>query len=199
MKGNKFLSVISTLSFIFILLGGTFSFFTLYRGSSEGAVQANAAQFGANITISSIYTDNKLIPMNDSDIFTAFSDQYKCVDSHGYGACDAYLLTIENIGEALDYEGTINFSIDGITNLNYMILDESDNIYVNTTRIVAGNDMTLGNAFTLPKEGTKVFKLLIWLSNYDRSQNIEDNGTYNATISYVTNNGSMITGSISSS
>ncbi len=199
MKANKFLSVISTLSFIFVILGGTFSFFTIYRQSVDGAVAANATSFGTSITVSGLYIDNKLVPMNDGDIFTAYSDQYKCVDIHGYGACDAYTIDVENIGEELDYEGTINFNINGITNLNYMIVDEDDNIVVNMQRIVSGEDMTLGNSFTLPKGETKRFILLIWLSNYNRDQNIEDNGTYSATISYVSTNGNMITGSISGS
>lgn len=198
MKKNKFLLVISVLSFIFVLLGATFSFFTNFRGSKNGAVAANSIIVGANVSISALYNDYKLIPMNDSDILTAFSDEFKCVDINNYGACNAYNIDIENIGEEMDYHGTITFNIGGITNLNYMILDEDNNEYVPATRIVSGEPMTLGSSFILPKEGSRHFKLLIWLSNYDRDQNDEDaGGTYNASVTYESVNGYKITGSIS--
>ena len=197
MMRNKFLSVISVLTLIFIAIGGTFSFFTTYNGSNNGAVNSKASKIGANVLVSALYNDHKLIPMNDSDIMTAFSDEYKCVDINNYGACNAYTIDIENIGEEMDYFGTINFNIDDITNLNYMVLDEDNNEYVPATRIVAGENMTLGPTFMLPKDGSRHFTLLMWLSNYERNQNDEASGTYSASVSFESFSGYKITGSIS--
>ena len=198
MKVNKFLSIISALSLFFIAIGGTFSFFTIYNGSKQGAVSSTATKVGINVLVNGLYTLNSLIPMNDSDILTAFSDEYKCVDIHNYGACNAYTIDVENNGDEMDYHGTITFNIGGISNLNYMILDEDNHEYVSAARITSGEPMTLGPSFTLPKEGSRQFKLLIWLSNYDRDQNEEDaGGTYGASISYESVNGYKITGSIS--
>ena len=199
MKGNKFLSIISVLSLIFILIGTTFSFFSVVNGSSEGAVTSqSAASVGLSVTVSLLYDGHALIPMNDSDIYKAYANE--CVDLADYGACQAYTIDVENIGESYDYQGSINFNIGNITNLNYIILDENDEEYYPATRIVSGTDMSLGDAFTLAANETRQFKLLIWLSNYERNQNDEDaGGTYNALISFESVNGYKITGSISGS
>ena len=198
MKGNKFLSVISVLSLIFILIGTTFSFFSVVNGSREGVVAATSSKAGVSATVSLLYDGHSLVPMNDEDIWKAY--QNECVDLDNQGACQAYTIDIENLGDEFDYQGTINFNIGNITNLNYIVLDEEDHEYYPATRIVPGTDMTLGEAFTLPVDGKRQFKLLIWLSNYDRNQNDEDaGGNYNALISFEAVGGYKITGSISGS
>lgn len=198
MQGNKFLPIISILSLIFIFIGTTFSFFTVVNGSSEGAVLSKSARVGVNVTVALLYDGHSLVPMNDSDIWKAYENE--CVDLDNRGACQAYTIDIENNGDQFDYQGKINFSIGNITNLNYMVLDEDDHEYHPATRIVSGSDMDLGDSFTLPVDGHRQLKLLIWLSNYDRDQNDEDGGgSYNALISFETVSGYKITGSISGS
>ena len=60
--------------------------------------------------------------------------------------------------------------------------------------------MTFGDEFTLPVGGTKVFKLMIWLSNFDYDQfDLDGGGSYNAIVTFESTDGSEITGSISNS
>lgn len=198
MKGNKFLSIISVLSLIFILIGTTFSFFSVVNGSTDGAVTSKSATVGVNVTVSLLYEGRSLIPMNDEDIWKAYENE--CVDNADYGACKAYTIDIENIGDEFDYQGTVKFDIGKISNLNYIVLDENDQEYARGMKIESGQDLSLGDPFTLAQNDTRQFKLIIWLSNYDRNQNEEDaGGTYNALISFESVSGYKITGSISGS
>lgn len=199
MKPSRFLSVISILSMIFIMIGTTFSFFTIARGSSNGALQANSSEIaGVNVTVSLLYAGHSLIPMNDSDIYKAYENE--CIDNANYGACQVYTIDIENNGDQFDYQGSINFNIGNIENLNFIVLDEDDQAYSPITRITTGTDLDLGDAFTLHKDENRQFKLLIWLSNYNFNQSpIDGAGTYNALISFKSVNGYKITGSISGS
>ena len=200
MKENKFMVVISVLSLIFVVLGATFSFFSVNRNSDEGAVTAKAATVGINLSVTPLYNEKKLIPMNDSDIWKAYGNN--CVDIYEYGACQAYLIDIENVGQELEYHGFINFTINGIKNLNYMLLDENNEVYVPQQRISdeGSENMTLGDSFVLQENEARQFKLLIWLSNYDYDQNsIDGGGNFNASVTYEAVNGYKITGSISGS
>ena len=198
MKEYKFLSIISVLSLIFILIGTTFSFFSVTTGSRESALAANSSRVGVNVTVSLLYDGHSLIPMNDSDIMTAY--EHQCVDINNYGACQAYTIDVDNIGDEFDYQGTINFNIGNITNLNYIVLDEEDHEIARSMQLQSGTDLSLGDTFTLPKDASRHFKLLIWLSNFERNQNLEDaGGNYGALISFESVGGYKITGSISGS
>ena len=198
MKENKFLTVISILSLIFILVGTTFSFFSVANGSSENALVAKSSTVGVNVTVSLLYDGHSLIPMNDEDIMTAY--EHQCVDVNNYGACQAYTIDVDNIGDEFTYQGKINFDIGNITNLNYIVLDENDQEIARGTQIISDTDLSLGDEFTLPENESRHFKLLIWLSNFDRNQNVEDGGgNYGAKITFESVGGYKITGSISGS
>lgn len=196
MKNNKFLPILYGLTFVVVLIGSTFAYFTQTGGSSDGALAATGAHVGLKLYVEPLYTGKDLIPMNNSDVDTAI--QNMCIDKNGYGACQAYTLTVENIGEDLNCNGLINFTLDGITNLNYLLLDEDNNRYVDQTGIVSGTNQTLGNNFTLPKETTKSFKLVIWVPNINENQDDYDGGgNFNAIVTYKSSGNVEVTGSIS--
>ena len=198
MKSNKFLLIVSILTLIFVLVGATFSYFTTGVRSETGATSATSARVGINLSALALYNynDRQLIPTNDDDIMTAY--QHKCIDIHDYGACQAYTITIENVGKALEYSGTIEFKLDEVTNLNYLILDENDEIYLDKTGIVSETEQSLGEAFDLAENETKVFKLLIWVPNYNYNQNEEDSsGKFDAIITYKSTSNYIISGTIS--
>ena len=136
--------------------------------------------------------------MDNKDVITAYNQQ--CIDDHNYSACQAYTVTINNKGDEHDYSGTIDFGIDHIENLYYMLLDENDEVYMDATKAIGETDQSLGEAFTLAKDGTRTFKLIIWLSNLEEDQfEYDGNGSYNASITYASTMNSRITGSISGS
>ena len=198
MKKSNILSIIWSLAFIFIAIGATFSYFSTMNASSTGAVAAGSGHVGIGLFVTPLFDSKPLIPMNDDDIWKAYDNE--CIDDNEYGACQAYNVDVVNNGGESDYTGTINFEIGNITNLNYMVLDENDNVYVPKTRINSGTDQTMGNSFTITDGETKNFKLLIWLSNYTRNQDEEDGGgTYSASMTFESVGGYKISGAITGS
>lgn len=196
MKENKFMVVISVLSLIFVVLGATFSFFSVNRNSDEGVVDAKAAVMNISLDIQPLYTGRPLIPTNDVDILKAFND-FQCVDSFNNGACEAYKIVIVHHGNPLDYNGKITFSLNNIENLNYMLLDQDGNVYVDKTTIVGDSSQSLGNQFQLDDNQTQEFTLIIWLPNYDYQQVNDENGTFGANVEYYAINGSRVSGYLS--
>lgn len=198
MKNGKTLAVIYALSFVFVLIGSTMAYFTMTSGSTQSAAGASSSNVGISLLAEPLYNEKKLIPLNDSDVMTAYDSN--CVDINNYGACHAYTITIENAGNALTYDGYVNFELTNITNLNYMVLDENDDVYKAKTEITAGSWQSLGNSFSLPANGTKVFTLIIWVPNYEYNQNTYDGGgVFSAIVKYAAQGNVQISGSITGS
>lgn len=214
MKNGKFLVIVYVLTFIFVLIGSTFAYFTQTAKSNEGAIATKSATVGISLDISPLYVEKELIPMEDSDVIKAYKD-FHCVDINEFGACQAYTIKVENVGEADDYEGTVSFSLTKIKNLNYLIFDGSildaedldtleENeirdryVYKDKTNIVAETDQSLGASFNLPKDGSKTFVMVIWVPNFDRDQFEDDgSGNFSALVTYKSTGNYQITGSIS--
>ena len=193
MKKSSFVIVMSILTLIITTFGATFSFFRVSAESSEGAVNFQAAEIGVSLDLQPLYVGKELIPLDNDKVMTAFSNS--CVDKKDNGACQAYTITIANKGQAYDYLGTIKFNLDSLTNLNYMVLDENNNVYQELTNIVSGTDQSLGNAFNLLENGSRTFKIIVWVPNYDRPQDTEDAaGSFSASVTYSATMGSRVTG-----
>lgn len=197
MKNNKFLMIISVLLLFVMLIGATFSFFAVAINDSN-SIAAEAATFGGAVEISALYTGKPLIPMDDTDVEIAFNDTNKCVDIYGYGACQAYNITVTNTGNRSSYIGTINFNLNRIENLKYTLIDDNGDEYVEKTLILTDTDQSLGDSFFLNKDESKTFHLIIWLSNIEDFQDNEDaGGSFSASVTYTSSMGTRITGTFS--
>lgn len=201
-KINRFLLVTSILSVIVLLIGATFSYFTMKTGSDTDALSVTASKIDLGLSISSVYTEHKLIPTDDSDIMTAY--RQSCVDDFGFGACLAYQLELTNFSISQDIIGTIDFTVNNIENLSYMVLDENNNVYQDKVSINSSGlvNLPLGSNFILEdgseNSTSKKFILIIWLTNLpDTNQDEFDaNGNFSATVDYRSIYGGKITGTI---
>lgn len=205
MKGNKtntFLFVTSVLSMVILLIGTTFSYFSVSNQSKYDAVAVEATQIKLALSVSPKYTGYKLIPTNDEDIMLAYES--RCLDIYNNGACLAYELEISNFNKKQEIIGTIDFTVEGIQNLSYMVLDADDNVYLDKTSITGNTvGMPLGADFTLDdatssNPTSKKFTLLIWLTNLDEPQEDYDaGGTFSGSVTYSSVYGSKLTASVS--
>lgn len=199
---NKFLLVTTILSMAILLIGGTFSYFSLSQMSKLNAIAVEAGKVRLGLGVSPIYTGYKIIPLDDKYINVAYNQ--KCIDDVGNGACLAYGLEVFNFELGTEVEGIIDFHLDGIENLSYMVLDEGGNVYKEITHIDVNspNGLSLGNAFRLDdaKDGNSTSKkliLLIWLTDNGKSQEDTDAGkTFSADVTFRTSLGGRLTASV---
>ncbi len=197
MKPNKFMLIISILTMLVILIGSTFAYFAISTSSTEGAVATEAAVINIKLDVLPLYTGKPLIPTNDSDIDIAYQNQ--CVDRYDRGACSAYTIKVRNDGQDTEFVGTINFTLEDITNFKYLVLDNNDNVYQSTVVVDAGNEQSLGNKFSLVSGTERTFILIVWLPNFNYEQDSDDaNGHFSATVTYTSAFGSRVTGTFSS-
>ena len=201
-KINVFLLITSILSTFILLIGATFSYFSTRNMSKMNALSVEAGKVRLGLGVSPLYTGYKLIPTNDSDIMTAYNQQ--CLDDYGYGACLAYEFEVYNFNLKQDVIGKIDFNVEGIENLSYMVLDENDTIYLDKTSVGNGitKDLPLGEHFILEdatelNSKSKKFKLIIWLTNLEQDQNDTDaGGQFSATITFNSVYGGKLTATI---
>lgn len=202
-KVNKFLLATTILSVLILLVGATFSYFTVSNKSKLNAVSVEAGRVKLGLGVSDMTSGIKLIPTRDEDIETAY--EHNCIDDYGFGACNVFEFSLSNFSKSQDVIGKISFDVNNIQNLSYMILDENDNVYLDKTSIPNGvsNNLSLGEHFLL-EDGSEVsptnrdFKLVIWLSNLNEAQDEYDaGGTYSAVVTYSSVDGSMLTGTVS--
>lgn len=197
---NKFLLITSIVSTTILLIGATFSYFTISAKSKMNALSVEAGRIKLGLGVAQKFTDKKIIPTNDSDIMLAYNQE--CVDDFGFDACLAYDLEVSNFTDSQEVIGKINFSVENIENLSYMVLDENNNIYLDKTKVNSGTDQSLGDSFSLANGSdvmptSKKFVLIVWLSNIEEAQESYDaGGKFSASVTYTSIYGDMLTGTI---
>lgn len=201
-KVNKFLLFSTIVSTLIMVIGATFSYFTISSRSKLNAIAVEAGNVRMGLGVSNFTSGILLIPMYDDDVMTAY--HHNCIDDNGFGACNIFNFALSNFSDVKSVIGKINFEVNGIDNLNYIVLDDNDNVFLEKTSIPNGSssNMSLGDSFSL-NAGTEIspsvknFKLVIWLSNKEEDQNDYDaGGTYTATVNYSAVDGSVLTGTI---
>ena len=197
-----FLLMIYIFCIIIMLFGITFSYFTARARSKNNALDVKSGHLSLGLEVASKYTGYSLIPLNDSDVMKAYHN--KCLDDNGMGACSAYDIIVTNDSARQDVVGSINFDIEHISNLSYLVLDEEENVYQNITKIEKStNNMPLGSNFILESAletgipTKKKFTLIIWLSNFDYNQVEDRGGNFTASISYNSIYGQKLSSTVS--
>lgn len=201
-KINKFLLGTSILSTLILLIGATFSYFTASTMSKMNAVAVEAGQISIGLGVSPIYSGHYLIPLKDEYIGKAYDN--KCVDDLDRGACLAFGLEVFNFSKPTLVEGVIDFYINGIDNLSYMVLDEDGNTYLDVTHVSSSspNKLSLGDEFRLEdatnvSRTSKKFILLIWLTDNGEIQDETDaGGSFHADVTFSSTYGGRLTGSV---
>lgn len=196
------LIMIYVFAVIFMFFGISFSYFSARAKSENQALNTKSGKLSLSLEISSKYNGMKLIPSADEDIMKAYHQ--KCLDNDGKGACVAYDITVTNETAKQDVIGTIDFNVNHIENLSYIVLDENENIYQDITKIKGDtSNMPLGSHFILDNAletgipTKRKFTLIIWLSNFDYDQNEDKNGSFAASVTYNSIYGQKLTSNVS--
>lgn len=208
-KTNRFLVFMSFFSTIFLLVGTTFSYFSLSARSEQDAIAANAGKIKLGLGVSELYNHGPIIPLLDKYVEIAY--ERECLDDYERSSCVAYTLEVFNYYGAQNVTGKIDFTIDGIQNLSYMVYDEEDNVYKEPTNIDmnASVGLSFGPDFFLDAapesdgealEGaytSKKFTLVIWLRDTGELQDETDVGSFKANVIFSTSTNQKVTGTVS--
>lgn len=189
-------SLISILTLLVMGIGSSLAYFNAHMSNYESdEISVSSINLVVNLKIKPIYTEMLLLPTNDEDIYKAFGN--KCFDYVGNGACLAYEVEIENIGQ--ENSGFLTFKYDSneITNLSFMVLDAEDNSIVLQEPTSASNeDVIIGDAIQMESNENKKVIIVLWISNLDKPQNEEQGGTFTGSVSFNSSFGAKITGTM---
>ena len=184
-----------------MLVGLSFSWFTARTRSKNNALVTKSGALTLSLDVSKKFSTSGLIPTRDIDIMKAYHNE--CVDDYGSTACLAYDIVITNDSATQDIVGTIDFTLNHIENLSYLVLDEDDNIYQDITKIdKSASLLPLGSSFVLDgalETGVptqRKFVLVIWLSDYDYNQVQDIGGSFFASVTYNSIYGQNLTSSV---
>lgn len=195
------------------VIGSTYAYLTSRTESASNTVKSASTSFGLSMSITPIYNDFRIIPMDDTDVIKALKNS--CKDKYNRGACSAYKINVNGYDPHLiTLTGKMDIELLNITNLSYMFFEEQEEITdedtcvsINetiycmskeATPVSEGSDLPLGS-YDITNTNDKDFLLVLWLSNLEESQNSYDLGDYNATLTFAMGNGGSISGNIAAS
>lgn len=192
-------------------IGTTYAYWTATANSTSKEVKTESTIFKISMDITPLYSDFSFIPMNDGDALKALKKE--CRDKYGRGACSAYTIKVYDYNQDLGYiSGYMDVNTNNITNLSYMLfrhgdtydedscvmLDDGSYCMVReATPVGEGKNLSLGDSYDISGMDDTKFILLIWLTNFDYSQNADDIGTFDAIITMQAGSGGEIKGTIS--
>ena len=209
-KINHIYIILIIFMLVISVIGSTYAYLTATTRSGSD-VGAGSRGYSLSMGITPIYNDFSMIPMDDEDVMKGLRNQ--CKDKYDRGSCHAYNINVYDFDDAITaISGSINVSTNNISNLSYMVFEESDEdddnscitinsinycVLINTNRISVDTDMSLGDNINVAGMSEKNLLLVLWLSNLNESQNEYDVGDYNAEVTMsLGGNGGEIKGNI---
>ena len=193
-------------------VGATYAYWA-NNARGNDVMSATSNKYSISMNINPIYNDFSFIPMNNSDVLKAISNE--CRDKYDRGACSLYYIDIYGYNDEIGtISGTIKFFTD-IKNLNYAILktkiddgecvsisiDDNDDefcLYDDYTKVSSYVEQVLFDSYSVSDADKVRFILVIWLENQDRSQNDYDIGSFSANVTISSLDGIRVQGVINS-
>ena len=194
--------------------GTTYAYWAATANSTKESVKTESTIYSINMNVLPLYNDFSFIPMNDVDAVKALKNG--CKDKYGRGACAAYTMKVFGYSNTLSHvSGFMDITTNNMQNLSYMMFRVSDtydeekcvnievfneNYCIVKEAAVVGDGvgLSLGDAYKVAGTTDTKFILLLWLSNFQYSQNDIDVGSFDAIVTMQAGNGGKVMGSISS-
>ena len=189
-------SIISILTLLVMGIGSSFAYFNAHMAESKkDSISVSSINLVVNLKIEPLYSELKLLPTTDSDIYKAFNN--KCLDYAGNGACIAYTIDIENIGQPQEGYLTFKYESEEIRNLKFIVLDGDDTSKVLQEPTEASSeDIVVGDAIKMESNQIKRVIIVLWISEQNKPQDYEQGGTFTGIVSYNSALGARITGTM---
>lgn len=208
--------ILGIITLIISIIGATLAYFTASSRSKDDAVTVKAANVkivyedGDKVNINNMIPSTKDIALELQRRYLEGETNNKCIDENGFEICDYYDFSITNNGEV---DINVNISMVptllnseevGFKNLKFILFDRStleDGSTSNGTKLyesVVPEDYSkfslAGTNVLLNKNGTKKYRLFIWLNEAGSDNDIEQGATFKSYISIEANTDGIITG-----
>ena len=188
-------AVLSILTFVVMGIGSTFAYFTANMNAAGGDMSVSSIKLVMELKVSPLYSELELLPTNDDDIYKAFDN--KCLDLVGNGACLAYTIEINNIGQEQSGYLTFKYESDSIKNLKFTVLDnDNDFAVLQPPTLATSDDIQIGEAINMTSNQVKKVTIVLWISNLNIPQDYEQAGTFTGQVSFNSALGAVVTGSM---
>ena len=177
--------------------GSTYAYFAL-SASSDNKISGTTATANLALTVSKVFpiNTNNLVPQLESALGSAISSTYKCVDGNNNNVCQVYKITIKNTSTAsVDISGYIHFSgVTNLPNLKWRLLDSESTLGTHNSYNASSTDNLFVDRVKLSSNQTNNYYMVIWINETGTAQS--DTGTFGATISFKSSNGTGVTSTI---
>ena len=177
--------------------GSTYAYFAL-SASSDNKISGTTATANLALTVSKVFPSNtnNLVPQLESALGSAISSTYKCVDGNSNNVCQVYKITIKNTSTAsVDISGYIHFSgVTNLPNLKWRLLDSESALGTHNSYSATGADNLFVDRVKISANQTNNYYMVIWINETNSAQS--DTGTFGATISFKSSNGTGVTSTI---
>ena len=177
--------------------GSTYAYFAL-SASSDNKISGTTATANLALTVSKVFPSNtnNLVPQLESALGSAISSTYKCVDGNSNNVCQVYKITIKNTSTAsVDISGYIHFSgVTNLPNLKWRLLDSESTLGTHNSYNASGADNLFVDRVKMSANQTNNYYMVIWINETNSAQS--DTGTFGATISFKSSNGTGVTSTI---
>ena len=183
-------SIISILTLLVMGIGSSFAYFNAQMAEAEkDSISVSSIKLVVNLKIEPLYTEFKILPTRDEDIYKAFNN--KCLDYAGSGACIAYAISIENVGQEQEGYLTFKYESEDIKNLKFLVLDGDD-----TSKVLQDPTEGTSEDVVVGTNHTKKVIIVLWISEQNVPQDYEQGGTFMGMVSYNSTLGARITGTM---
>lgn len=189
-------SLVSILTLCVMGIGASLAYFNASMAESKkDNISVSSINLKMDLKIIPRYTELLLLPTKDEDIEKAYNN--KCLDYANNGACIAYDIEIDNIGQEQEGYLTFKYESDQIENLKFMVIDPDDNNKVLQPVTPAGKeDITVGEVIKLASKQNRRVTIVLWISELGKEQDSEQGGTFTGFVSFNSSVGARVTGTM---
>lgn len=186
---------------IITLLGVAFSYFASVGSNSGDNITGRTMNFGASLSISTVYRATNLVPLSNNLVSTAITkENNKCIDNNNRDVCSLYTITLSNTGDTIVLTPfvTTTSTTYATTNLKCQLYNSSyeavsDVITLSTTANGKVYLTSNGNNVNITLESSsQTYYLVIWLTDTTLSQTSDYSKTYGGTITFEAGSGGRV-------
>lgn len=182
---------------IVTVLGTTFAYFIAVVNGT-GNITGDTFDFGASLSMNTVYQATNLVPLNNSLVGTAVSKaNNKCIDKNSHDVCSLYQITLSNTGDSITLHPyiTTTSTTYTTTNLKAQLYNNSytsvsDVMTVSNTNngkvyfTSSGNDLSVNLS-----SSNIIYYLVVWISDTSSPQPADQSKTFSGTITFEAING----------